>query len=239
MKFVIVRTPSLKRYRRIFRGVMRKSILRCLEYERLSTLGLVGRVLDFGGGSRSNYADVISTWGKPNSNYIYESANIDSSVEPTYLLEQGKGIPVASEYFDTVISLNTLEHVYDIHRVIAEIRRVLKPTGKLIFIVPFLFRVHGHPDDYFRATPSYWANFLGEAGFESVEIEAITWGPFSTATMVSGLPGPLKGLRRRIALLLDLLLIGWRYGADVTMRVEQDAPICHSSIGYLVQAIKK
>lgn len=56
MTTVIVRTPSFARYRRLFWNSKGKSILRCLEYERLSKLGLTGRVLDFGGGRKSRYS---------------------------------------------------------------------------------------------------------------------------------------------------------------------------------------
>ena len=148
MTKVIVRTPSLARFRRLFFRSQGRSVLRSLEYERLSLLGLTGRVLDFGGGSKSNYAGEIMQWGVPGQGYIYESANIDPKIEPTHLIDQRGKVPVEDDFYDSVISLNTLEHVEDLQGAFTEIRRVLKPTGRLIFIVPFIFRVHGHPNDY-------------------------------------------------------------------------------------------
>jgi len=239
MATVTVRTPSLSRFRHLFCNSKDKSIFRCLEYERLSKLGLVGRVLDFGGGDKTNYSKEIANWGNLEKGYLYESANIDPKTEPTYLLNQEATIPVESEYYDAVISFNTLEHVYDLPATFDEIQRVLKSEGRLVFIVPFIFRVHGHPDDYMRGTPSFWHKISDTHGFEKIEIEAMNWGPLSTALTISGLPGPFKTLRRNLALLMDILYSARHHGQDVTLIEQQDAPICCSSLGYFVQALKR
>lgn len=239
MTKVIVRTPSFERYCRLFWRSENKSILRCLEYERFSRLGLTGQVLDFGGGSKSNYSEELTCWGDPEQGYIYESVNIDPITEPTYLLSDEGKIPVEAESYDAVISLNTFEHVYGLHGAFSEIRRVLKPGGRLIFIVPFIFRVHGHPNDYMRGTPSFWDEFLDTQGFEKVEIEAMNWGPFSTALTVSGLPGPFKTLRRNLALLMDVIYSARHHGQDVTSNEQQDAPICSAPLGYFIHALKR
>ena len=238
MTTVIVRTPSFARYRRLFWNSKGKSILRCLEYERLSKLGLTGRVLDFGGGRKSRYSCEIMSWGDLDQGYVYESANIDPKIEPKYLLDQGGKIPVEADRYDAVISLNTFEHVYNLRGVLTEIHRVLKPAGRLVFIVPFIFQVHGHPDDYLRGTPSFWEKILDVHGFEEIGIETMNWGPFSTALTVSGPPGPFKTMRRNLALLLDVICFARRHGQDVTLRVQQDAPICSAPIGYFIQAMK-
>jgi SAM-dependent methyltransferase len=210
-----------------------------LEYERLSRLELTGRILDFGGGSKSNYSEELRFWGDPQQGYVYESANIDPKTDPTYLLHQDGKIPVESEYYDAVISLNTLEHVYGLSDTFDEIRRVLKTGRRLIFIVPFIFRVHGHPDDYMRGTPSFWYKFLITHGFEKIKIEALNWGPFSTALTISGLPGPFKALRRNLALLMDIVYSARQYGQDITSNEQQDSPICSASLGYFVQTLKR
>lgn len=238
MTTVLVRTPTFTRYRRHFWGSNGKSILRCLEYERLSTLGLTGRVLDFGGGSMTNYSDQIVSWGDPDQGYIYESANIDSKTKPTYTLDPGETIPVESDRYDVVLSLNTFEHVYDLQSVFTEIHRVLMPAGRLVFVVPFIFRVHGHPDDYMRGTASFWEKFLNSRGFEMVEIEAMSWGPFSAGLTVSGSPGPFKTLRRNLALLMDVIYFARHYSLGATLRVDQDAPNHNTPIGYFIQSTK-
>jgi SAM-dependent methyltransferase len=49
-------------------------------------------------------------------------------------------------YFDTVVTIETLEHVPELAKAACEIRRVLKPGGELIITVPnrwFPFENHG------------------------------------------------------------------------------------------------
>lgn len=238
MTTVIIRPPSFTRYRRYFWRSKGKSILRCLEYERLSQLGLTGRVLDFGGGSKSNYFNEIMNWGDPDQGYVYESANIDHKIEPTYILDNNGKIPIDDGSFDTVISLNTFEHVDDLTGAFSEVYRVLKPAGRLIFIVPFIFRVHGHPNDYLRGTPSFWNKILKVHDFEEIVIESMNWGPFSTALTVSGSLGPFKILRRNLSLLIDVIYFALRQRQGVALRAEQDAPICNAPLGYFICANK-
>jgi len=239
MTTVRVRTPSLSRFHRFFFKRHDWSILRCLEYESLLTARLAGRVLDFGGGGKTNYSDMIPAWADPEQKYVYESANIDPASKPTHLLRNGCHLPVAPSYYDTVISLNTFEHVRDLSGAFREIHRILRSGGRLAFMVPFIFRVHGHPDDFIRGTPSYWEKCLHRHGFDCIQIDVLNWGPFSTAHMISGAPGPFKIIRRYLALLTDIVYFAFRYGQDKTFHLEQDAPIASAPIGYFIDSTKK
>ena len=48
-----------------------------------------------------------------------------------FIRARSENIPVESKFFDAVISVNAIDHVNDIHRTADEIRRVLKPGGRL------------------------------------------------------------------------------------------------------------
>jgi len=236
MTQVTVRAPTFSRYRAHLFGNKSLSVLRALEYERLESLGLTGRVLDFGGGKRANYADRINSWGDPVQGYAYESANVDPQMEPTHLIDETGIIPVGDNQYDRVISLNTLEHVYGLAGALSEIRRVLKSGGQLTMIVPFIFRVHGHPDDYTRGTPSFWTRVLSDHGFDDIDIEALTWGPFSTGYVVSGAAGPIKTLRKELLLILDVFYFRLRHGRQMVLRAPQDAPVCSTPFAFLIEA---
>lgn len=235
---VLFRTPSFARLRRLWAGTRSTSILRSLEYERLQLLQLSGRVLDFGGGSKTNYSDLVASWTDTQQDFMYESANIDPNTQPTFLVPPDGDLPCEDARYNAVISLNTFEHVYGLSGTLTRLHRVLRQGGELVFIVPFMFRVHGHPDDYSRGTPSFWRKMLTEHGFADVTVEALSWGPFSTATTVSGTPGPLKRLRIGWALLLDLMYFSLKFGQDVTLMEEQDSPVCNAPFGYFIRCTK-
>ena len=234
---VTFQKPSLARYRALLlRGDL--SILRWLQYERMARLALTGTVLDFGGGDRINYADSIPRWAGAGQTFEYRSANIDPAVQPTFQLRTGKPFPIGDASFDVVLSLSTLEHVYELDETLAELHRVLKPGGRLILSVPFMFRVHGHPDDYHRGTPSFWHRKLGQVGFERPAVENLAWGPFSTAHAVGGLPGPFKSMRRHFALLLDILYCAYCYRGERAVTGHQDDPFLSSPLGYFIETWK-
>jgi len=164
--------PTIKRFLNIFIFNSKLSIFRSLQYERFFSLRLYGKVLDFGGGEFSNYRDLIQ---KNNKGIQYESVNISSDMYPTYLIKANSSIPVDDNSYDFVFSLNTLEHVFDIDFALAEMLRLLKPGGTLIISVPFLFRIHGCPDDYHRQTSSWWIQKLKNLKMQTIQIEPLVW----------------------------------------------------------------
>lgn len=190
--------PTYLRYKVLSKKIRKVSLTRALQYEILESCSLKGKVLDFGGGEKVAYRDLINCSS-------YDSLNIDPDVNPTWVVNVGDKLPCDTGTYDTVISLNTLEHIFDAQFVINELGRVLKPGGDLFLSVPFLYPIHGHPDDFFRPTPSWFRHACENAGFTNIEVTPLTWGPFTASMICSGLPGPIKGIRKNIALLNDLL----------------------------------
>lgn len=75
-------------------------------------------------------------------NFLFEIPNIFyseyGSRDPLILSEDLMALSYPSESFDMVIHSDTLEHVPDIRRALAEIKRVLRPGGFSIFTVPII-----------------------------------------------------------------------------------------------------
>ena len=164
--------PNIKRFLNIFIFNSGISIFRSLQYERFFSLKLYGRVLDFGGGEISRYKNLIH---KSNGYFQYESVNISLDMRPTYLIKDNTKIPVNDHSYDFVFSLNTLEHVFNIDFALDEMLRVLKSGGTLIISVPFLFRIHGCPDDYHRQTSSWWIQKLKNLKMQNIQVEPLVW----------------------------------------------------------------
>ncbi len=50
-----------------------------------------------------------------------------------YLAGAGESLPLDNDSMDRVVGVDVLEHVLDVHRVLAEIHRVLRPGGVFFF----------------------------------------------------------------------------------------------------------
>jgi SAM-dependent methyltransferase len=77
---------------------------------------------------------------------------------------------IGMESYETVMSLQVLEHVPDPFRAMKEMHRVLTKGGVLILSVPHLSRLHEEPFDFYRYTKYGLRYMLEQVGFEIVEI---------------------------------------------------------------------
>jgi SAM-dependent methyltransferase len=84
----------------------------------------------------------------------------------------GTNLPFATASFETVLSVSVLEHTPDPERLFAEMARVLAPGGTMIQLVPFSFRLHEEPHDYYRFTPHSLRHLCGLYGLEVIRIGA-------------------------------------------------------------------
>jgi SAM-dependent methyltransferase len=68
-------------------------------------------------------------------------------------IEDLTDLSLADETAQTVLCVETLEHVFDVSRAASELIRVLAPGGTILVTTPFDFSIHGYPSDYWRLTP--------------------------------------------------------------------------------------
>ena len=84
-------------------------------------------------------------------------------------------LDLPNECAQTVLCLDTLEHVFECRRAVEEMIRILAPGGMLLISAPMDFRIHDYPSDYWRITPSCLSRLLapldatlvGSQGLES------------------------------------------------------------------------
>ena len=224
--------PSWKRYSSLFYNKKGFSVLRELQYEIIKDMSLKGNVLDFGGGEKADYRNILRCES-------YESVNIDPEMNPTYLSKVDFPVPCPRNHYDTVISFNTIEHVFEAKKVLRDMFDSLKVGGEIACATPFLYPVHAHPDDFFRPTGSWWRESLLKVGFKDVETYPLLWGPFSTAAVCGGLPGPLRSIRVHMALMVDVAYTRFRCrNEQETFSGRVGENLQNYALGYFVRAKK-
>ena len=62
----------------------------------------------------------------------------------------GTSFPFPDASFDSLLCNQVLEHVFNPDEFVQEMNRVLKPDGKLLLTVPFVWDEHEQPYDYAR-----------------------------------------------------------------------------------------
>lgn len=107
---------------------------------------LSGRLLDVGCGTKP-YRSLFAV-------DAYIGLDIDSETShkrggADYLYD-GNTFPFADASFDSILCNQVLEHVFNPDEFLGEIVRVLKPGGKLLLTVPFVWDEHEQPYDYAR-----------------------------------------------------------------------------------------
>lgn len=80
-----------------------------------------------------------------------------------------RDLPFEKDTADTVILNQVLEHIYEYEKVLDEINRVLKSSGKFIISVPFIYHIHAEPNDYFRFSEYGIKKLLEEKKFKIIE----------------------------------------------------------------------
>lgn len=88
-------------------------------------------------------------------------------------------MPMADDTYDLVFCSQTLEHVSEPVKALAEMRRVLRPGGQAWLSAPLFYAEHETPYDYYRYTKYAWRYMAEQAG---LEVRDISWleGYFGT-----------------------------------------------------------
>jgi len=139
-----------------------------------------GLLLDVGVGDRP-YAALFAPHVRRYVGLEYPPAcdNLNPGISARLLRAQGlvdvwgdgQRLPFASGRFDTVLSLEVLEHLPDPDRCVAELARVLAPGGTLLASVPFCTPLHALPYDFYRFTAAGIRALLERHG---LRVESVT-----------------------------------------------------------------
>lgn len=127
-----------------------------------------GKVLDFGCGNRSY-------------EYLFDTENVvgldilqsghDHSSENIDIYYDGATIPFKNASFNTILSIEVFEHVFNLEEVLDELYRVLKPGGNILLSIPFVWEEHEQPYDFGRYTSFGIKHLMEIHGFTVINVE--------------------------------------------------------------------
>jgi glycosyltransferase involved in cell wall biosynthesis/SAM-dependent methyltransferase len=137
---------------------------------------LRGRVLNAGCGDR----DISGFLGSHGAAGV-DNCDIKSAI-PGAITCDLSSIPLPDAGYDSILNNAVLEHVQLADEVMREMRRLLKPGGHLVLVVPFLQPYHASPTDYRRYTHEGLRELARVHGFEVVALlpvhsiaQTLTW----------------------------------------------------------------
>jgi SAM-dependent methyltransferase len=94
-----------------------------------------GKLLEIGAGNGFQAAYLQKKGYEVTAIDVAESIHLEAAEFPVQIYD-GESLPFADESFDIIFSSNVLEHVENCEALLLEMRRVLKPNGRMVHIVP-------------------------------------------------------------------------------------------------------
>lgn len=130
---------------------------------------LKGCLLDVGCGSKP-YEFLFNVQSYVGLDIDIESVRLRGVADDYY---DGKLFPYPNSSFDSLICSQVLEHVFNPGVFLGEMNRVLKPGGKLLLTVPFVWDEHEQPYDYARYSSFGLRDLLEKSGFKILKHKKI------------------------------------------------------------------
>lgn len=131
---------------------------------------LKGRMLDFGCGSKP-YKALIHA-----DEYVgldFEGQGHDHANEQIDFFYDGKKFPFPDESFDSALSSEVFEHVFNLEQIIPELHRVLKKGAVVLITCPFAISEHEAPNDFARYTSFAIKHLMEKNGFKVLAYEKL------------------------------------------------------------------
>ena len=162
---------------------------------------LSGNVVELGGYKKLNYSEMATNA----KDYIV--TNITGDYDDYVDIMDMKYV---DNSIDSFVCVNVLEHMPDPQKAMQEIYRCLKPGGQLFLVVPFMYPLHGLPNDFYRFSSSSLLNMLD--GFDVLRFQHLGGRLSTIALLLRYKPTLLAG-----CIFFALSYVFERHGNDCPM----------------------
>ena len=204
------------------------TILRILQTNEFRKYKLSGKCLEFG----ANHKIRRNFLYKDSKEYKVFYSNIDNKNKTFIKINLIKKL-VHKKKYKNIIIFNVLEHLSEVNIALKNLHLLLESKGKILGSTPFLYRVHGAPNDYNRFTKSYLQKILKEKKFTNIKINEIGLGPFLASFSL------LRSFLKYLPIIYQMLLILVIIMDKILFYTMKTDPKKIYPIGYVFSAIKK
>lgn len=106
----------------------------------------------YGANVSHDYRSLLSHLGKYIGTDMAAGPGVDITAD---LTADFASLPAAlrQTQFGTIVCMSVMEHVRDVYKFSANLRRLLADDGIAFISVPWVWRFHGYPSDYWRFSP--------------------------------------------------------------------------------------
>ena len=125
------------------------------------------KVLDYGAGNSPYRKYVKCDEYKTLDIAQNKKKNINIIIKPN------TKIPINKNYFDFILLIDVISHIYDFDSVLKECHRVLKKNGKILIFTPFIYRENETPNDYWRFTSFAIKKIISKYKYKNIKIKKI------------------------------------------------------------------
>ena len=206
----------------------KNSILRTLQLQEFKKIKLKGHCLEFGANKNINRNFLKSNSTKYKAIY----SNIEKKNKLYVYLDLEKKINYRTK-FDNIIVYNVLEHIFNVDVSLKNINYLLKKNGNFYGSTPFIYRVHGAPDDFSRYSKSFLELKLKNNKFKDIKIKEIGLGPFLASFSL------LRGYFKYLPIIYNIILFLIILIDKFLIFIMKNNPKKIFPIGYVFSAKKK
>ena len=145
-------------------------------------------------------------------------------------------LPFPDKTFDTILLSDVLEHISEPVKLWHEMERILRPGGALVLNVPFFYKLHEIPHDYFRYTEFALRKFAANCNLSVVVLEPMGGIPEIVTDLLSKLfyKIPLAGkMFSGASQLMCRVFLKTTVGRKISRKTSAQFPL-----GYFMVAVK-
>ena len=175
----------------------KNSILRDYQNFEFSKQNINGKCIELG--ASENYKKNFLKYNKKVT--ICHFSNFKSKSKKIININLEKTSSYLKIKYDNVIIFNVLEHLNNVDIPLKNISRILKKNGNIIGSTPFLYRIHGAPQDHFRFTKENLLYNLKKNGFYKIKVKEIGLGPFLASFSL------MRGYLKYMPIVYEVILI--------------------------------